>query len=256
MIRVAGKREGAYAIARLRHQLDGAPEPEPPRSVLGLPTCRSPPSRRAARLGIGRGRASTSFASALFGQLAGPIGDSFGASDATLTNALAITRVGAILALFATALADRRGRRRAILLGVAGTAFACAVSAVAPTLEVFTGAQMLQRAFINTTLIVAGIAVIEEAPDGARAYSASMLALAGGFGFSFAVVALLFDIGANGWRIAYVAGALTIFLGRAIARALRETTRYQAIAGGPRSGAGSSASWSTRGTGAASCCSP
>ena len=45
-------------------------------------------------------------------------------------------------------------------------------------------------------LIVAGIAVIEEAPEGARAYSASMLALAGGFGFSFAVVTLPFaDIG-------------------------------------------------------------
>jgi len=34
-------------------------------------------------------------------------------------------------------------------------------------------------------VIVAGIAVIEEAPNGARAYSASMLALAGGFGHFF-----------------------------------------------------------------------
>jgi MFS family permease len=175
-----------------------------------------------------------SFASALSGQLADPIGDSFGASDARLSVALAVTRFGAIVAIFATALADRRGRRRAILLGVSGSAIACLISAVAPTLEVFTGAQMLQRAFVNTTIIVAGIAVIEEAPDGARAYSASMLALAGGFGFSFAVVALPFaDIGTYGWRVPYVAGALTIFLAASIARNLAETTRYQQIAARP-----------------------
>ena len=197
--------------------------------MVGLPSVPFSSEQGVLLASASAAVALTTFASALFGQLAGPIGDSFDTSDATLTTALAITRVGAILALFATALADRRGRRRAILLGVAGTAFACALSAVAPTLAVFTFAQVLQRAFTNTTLIVAGIAVIEEAPDGARAYSASMLALAGGFGFSFAVVALLIDIGANGWRIAYVAGALTIFFGPRIARALRETTRYQAI---------------------------
>ena len=90
---------------------------------------------------------------------------------------------------------------------------------------------MLQRACVNTTLIVAGIAVIEEAPEGARAYSASMLALAGGFGFSFAVVALPFaDIGDYGWRIPYVVGALTVFFAARIARNLAETTRYTQIA--------------------------
>ena len=53
------------------------------------------------------------------------------------------------------------------------------------TSSFFTGAQVLQRGFVITTATVAGIAVVEEAPEGARAYAASMLALAGGFGFSF-----------------------------------------------------------------------
>jgi MFS family permease len=95
----------------------------------------------------------------------------------------------------------------------------------------FTFAQMFQRAFINTTAIVAGIAVIEEAPERARAYSASMLALAGGLGFSLAVVVLpLADIGSGGWRAPFVAGALTVLLAPRIARNLAETTRYEAIA--------------------------
>ena len=196
----------------------------------GSRTSRSRPNRRPCSPRHRPRWRSRRSPSAIFGQLAGPIGDSFHASDATLSNALAITRLGAILALFATALADRRGRRRAILIGVVGTAFACALSAVAPTLVIFTAAQVLQRAFVNTTLIVAGIAVIEEAPEGARAYSASMLALAAGFGFSFAVVALLIDIGDNGWRLAYVAGTLTLLLAPRIARALTETTRYKAVA--------------------------
>ena len=232
LTRIAGNRAAAYAIAVLRHDLEGGPQPKAPSGVHRAPerAVLTTSRRRCSRRRRPRSR-SSSFASALFGQLADPIGDSFGVSDATLSVALAITRVGAIVALFATALADRRGRRRAILLGVVGSAIACAVSAVAPTLEIFTAAQMLQRAFVNTTLIVAGIAVIEEAPEGARAYSASMLALAGGFGFSFAVVALPFaDIGDYGWRIPYVAGALTILLAPRIARNLAETTRYTQIA--------------------------
>jgi MFS family permease len=73
--------------------------------------------------------------------------------------------------------------------------------------------------------------VIEEAPERARAYSASMLALAGGLGFSLAVVVLpLADTASQGWRIPFVLGALTVFLAPRIARNLAETARYEAIA--------------------------
>src|SRR5437016_450135 len=80
------------------------------------------------------------FASALFGQLSGPIRDSFHASDSRISLLLALTRIGALLALPITVLADRRGRRRSILIGVAGSSIACAISAVAPNLLVFTSA--------------------------------------------------------------------------------------------------------------------
>ncbi len=135
-----------------------------------------------------------------------------------------------MLALPITVLADRRGRRRSILIGVVGSSVACAISAVAPNLLVFTSAQVLQRGLLITTVTVAGIAVIEESPERARAYSASMLALAGGFGFSLAVVVLpLADLGEWGWRLPFALGACSVLLGPSIARHLAETTRYTTL---------------------------
>ena len=138
------------------------------------------------------------------------------------SNWLAVTRIGALVALPGVALADRGGRRRSILIGIAGSAVVCAVSACAPNLAFFIGAQVLQRAFLIITATVAGIAVVEEAPEGARAYATSMLALAGGFGFSFSVIILPFaDIGSQAWRIPFALGALTLCDGAADRAAAR-----------------------------------
>jgi len=52
------------------------------------------------------------------------------------------------------------------------------LTALSPTFEVFTGAQLLNRALVNTVLIVAGIAAVEDAPEGARAFATGMYALA------------------------------------------------------------------------------
>ena len=60
--------------------------------------------------------AITAFAAALFGQLSDPVAKTFHASNGELGGALAVTRLGALIALVAAGLADRVGRRR-ILLG-------------------------------------------------------------------------------------------------------------------------------------------
>jgi MFS family permease len=230
-VRVMLRRQRAYALARLHHALDGGPEPKPPKGIPVLPTVAFSNAQAQVLATASAAVAIVGFSGALFGQLADPISESFHTSDATLGVALALTRIGAIPALFVTALADRRGRRRSVLIGLAGTAAASAVSAVAPTLAVFTTAQVFQRGFGIATATVAAIVVIEEAPDGARAYAASMLALAGGFGFSFAVIALLFaDTGDQGWRIAYVFAAMTILLLPLVARHLVEGERYEKLA--------------------------
>src|SRR5437868_2831176 len=97
---------------------------------------RLPPARLSAPLESAHPAAApvavVSFARALVGQLGGPISHAFHASDTTWSNALAVTRGGALLAYVGIALADRSGRRRSILIGVAGSAVVCGVSACAP----------------------------------------------------------------------------------------------------------------------------
>ncbi len=228
---IAHRRARAYAIETLRAALDGRHSPPPRKTVVGLPPVAFSPEQATFLATASAAVAVVSFAAALFGQLSGPISDSFGASDATIGVALALTRLGALFALFAIAIADRRGRRTSILVGVVGSAVVCALSALAPNLATFTAAQVLQRGLVGTTGTVAFLAVVEEAPEGARAYAASMLALAGGFGFSFSVVTLpLADMAPWTWRLPFALGGATILLAPAIARHLRETARYTALA--------------------------
>ncbi len=227
LVVVEHRRLIARTFAMIEAALHDGPDPEPVKPVFGLPPVAFSNDQAVLLAAASAATAVVSFASALFGQLSGPISDAFGASDARISVLLAVTRAGALIALFITALADRRGRRRSILIGVVGSAACCAASAAAPNLLVLTSAQIVQRGLLITTATVAGIAVIEESPEGARAYAASMLALAGGLGFSIAVVVLPFaDIGTSGWRIPYALGALSVLLAPPIARKLRETTRY------------------------------
>jgi MFS family permease len=231
LVRIAHRRARRHAVATIEAALAGRPVAAPPKPVVGLPPVAFLPEQTEFIATASAATAVVTFSAALFGQLSGPISHSFGASDATIGDALALTRLGALFALFAIAVADRRGRRRSILLGVVGSAIACGLSALAPNLVSFTIVQVFQRGLVGTTATVALLAVVEEAPEGARAYAASMLALAGGFGFSFAVVALpLADIASWSWRLVFAIGAATIFLAPVVARSLGETARYTALA--------------------------
>ena len=172
--------------------------------------------------------ASASFCGALFTQNGDAVTDTFHRSDADLGWALAISRVGVLVSLVAASLSDRFGRRRTLLVCVAGAAIANGVTAIAPSFGLFTVAQLFTRAFVNAVLVIAGLAAVEEAPEGARAFALSMFGLAFGLGFALSVILLpLADLGANGWRIAFAASALVILVIPSLRRHLRETKRYE-----------------------------
>src|SRR4051794_26855439 len=111
LVAISQRRAGRYALARLRAELEGAPAPSPPKPVMGLPTATFTDEQSTHLASAAAAVAVVSFASALVGQLGGPISHAFDASDTYWSNALAITRLGALLAFVGIALADRGGRR-------------------------------------------------------------------------------------------------------------------------------------------------
>jgi MFS family permease len=224
------RRELRYTTARVDAALRHDAEPEPPRRLSLLPPVLFTSEQTARLAAIAIVAAAASFCGALFTQNGDAVTETFHRSDSDLGWALAISRVGVLVSLVAAGLADRFGRRRMLLACVVGAAVANAVTAVAPTFTVFTVAQLFTRAFVNAVLVIAGLAAVEEAPEGARAFALSMFGLAFGFGFAFSVILLpLADLGDNGWRIAFAVSALMIFIVPSLRRHLQETTRYQRV---------------------------
>ncbi len=230
LTRLGLRRALRHSVETLEAALADEPVPEHRRHALLPPApFTSEQARRLAALAaVG---ALASFAGALLTQNGDAVARSFHESDASLGFALALARVGVLFALVASAVADRVGRRRLILLGLVVAALANGLAALAPSFEVFTASQVVTRAALNATAVVASVAAIEDAPEGARAYALSLFALALGLGFAFSVVLLpLADLGVESWRIAFVLSALTVFLVPALARHLRETTRFVRVA--------------------------
>ncbi len=172
------------------------------------------------------------FCGGLLTQNGDAVTDTFRQNDQALGLALAVARIGVLVSLVVIALADRLGRRKLILFSLAGACIANAIAGLAPSFEVFTGAQLFTRAFVNACLVVAGIAAVEEAPEGARAFATAMFALALGVGIALGVIFLPFaDLGNYGWRISFLVSAGALFFLPFVGRQLRETRRYTTLVG-------------------------
>ncbi|MEX1008392.1 MAG: MFS transporter [Acidimicrobiia bacterium] len=224
---LAARSELRYLVDRVRAHLDGAGSPSRPRRWPIVPPVPFTTEQAARLAALALVALVANFCGGLLTQNADAVTDTFHKSDAALGFALAITRFGVLVSLVVIALADRFGRRRLILVALAGACVANAISGLAPSFEVFTGAQLFTRAFVNACLVVAGIAAVEEAPEGARAFATAMFALALGAGIAFTVIFLpLADLGDYGWRISFLVSAGALLVLPVIARQLQETRRY------------------------------
>jgi MFS family permease len=231
------RRAVAHAAAALHAAVAGRPAPNPPRRPALAPPANFDGPQAILLATVCATTAVATFGGSLLSQNVDYVGKSFGASDQALGAMLAFSRTGIIIALVATAMADRRGRRRLLLISFGGVCLANAVAALAPNLAVFTAGQVLMRGFVNTALTVATVAAIEEAPEGARAYSIALMGLAGGFGYAFGVALLpVADLGTEAWRVSFALSACTVVFLPGFARHLAETTRYRNLAarGGER----------------------
>jgi MFS family permease len=219
------------AAAELTAADRGEPSPQPGRRLPFLPPTPFTVEHASRLAAVALVGALANFSGSLLTQNGDAVTDSFGRSDEALGFALALSRVGVLFALVASALADRVGRRRLILASLATAAVANGLAAAAPTFEVFTASQVVARAALQCTAVVASVAAVEDAPEGARAYSLSMFALALGLGFAVSVLLLpLADLGDDGWRIAFAISAFTVLALPSLRRTLRETVRYRVLA--------------------------
>ena len=190
--------------------------------------CRSPPEQAGRLAALAAVALVANFCGALLSQNGDAVTDTFDRSDEALGVALAIARAGVLVSLVAIALADRLGRRRLILVALVGACVANCVTALAPTFEVFTGAQLFSRALVNTVPDrrrhrrgrgSARRRAARSRPACSRSRSAP--------GFALAVVLLpLADLGDYGWRISFVVSAALVLFVPVIARHLKETRRY------------------------------
>lgn len=162
--------------------------------------------------------------------------DEFGQGRTAQGFALAAMRADVLLAVPLAMLADRRGRR---YLAVLGTSAACALSslsALSPNLFALTTTQTLARGFNSAAAVALGIMVAEEVPKGARAWSTSIIVVAGAFGAGSCVFLLpVADLTDWTWRLLYLVPLLAIPLARSAARGLAESRRFVTSAAKSRS---------------------
>jgi len=219
---------------RLRAAAAGEPVPAPRHHRTLIPASFT--IDQAARLAaLAAVAAIASFGSALFTQNGDAVTTAFERSDQSLTDALALARLGVLVTLIAASSADRFGRRRMILVGLIGMCAANAMAALAPSFEVFTASQVLTRAFANATFAITALAVVEEAPEGARAFAFSMFGMGLGLGFGCTVFLLpINDLSDDTWRAAFALSTLTALLIPSIARNLRETRRFERLGVHPK----------------------
>jgi MFS family permease len=153
----------------------------------------------------------------------------FHADKAAQGVALASTRADIVFVVLLVALADRRGRQRLLLVATGGSAVLSAAGALAPSLPWLAATQVGASGFGSAAVVLIAIMAAESMPRSSRAYSLSLLTVAGAIG-SGAVLGLLFvaDFSRGSWRVLYAIGLLGLPMVFGIGRRLPETPRFLA----------------------------
>jgi MFS family permease len=153
----------------------------------------------------------------------------FGNDDAAQANTLAAVRIGVLISILFLHRADRIGRRPLVLgFGAAAIGFTI-VGALAPNLVMLGVAQTIARGLTTGLFTLLMLAVTEEVPGTARAFSVSIVAISAAIGGGMVLWILpVADLVSGGWRIIYVVPALFLPVLWWVGRHLPETRRFDA----------------------------
>lgn len=141
----------------------------------------------------------------------------------------ATIRFGVLLSLVGGVLADRFGRRRLLLITVAGFTVTTFLTAFARTPAEFALLQLLGRGFLYAETAIAVVVVAEELAAKERGFGIGLLGALGAMGHGAAAISLSFvDDIPYGWRAFYALGALPMLGLVWLRRTLPETARFAA----------------------------
>ncbi len=142
---------------------------------------------------------------------------------------LMLIYVGALPALFLTRAADKTGRKRMLVVSISGYMIATAVTALAPTIQLFVAAQFVARLFLNAEHALVLTLAAEELPARARGFGFGYLAmqLALGFGASSLVFGMAFEPLGIAWQWMYVLSLPPLLTIGWLRRRLPESRRFE-----------------------------
>jgi MFS family permease len=161
---------------------------------------------------------------------------SFGLSQVQASDWLALLFVGALPALFLARRADRFGRRRLLLVSIAGYTAATAATAAAPGIVSFGLCQLCAQAFLALEGTLAWTVIAEELPASARGFGFGVLAMLGALGAGTGALAwgLVMSPHHLSWRWLYAAAIPVLLAVAVMRRRLPESSRFQAAASAGR----------------------
>ena len=147
--------------------------------------------------------------------------------DAAVSDVAAVIRLGSLLAVPAVLVADRVGRRPALIFVVVANVVLTAATGASPSMEAFTALQFLARIFHTATGIVAAVYITEEFPADHRGWGFGALAILAGVGaglalFMFGMIEQL----PFGWRTLYFLALPALAFLPLLLRGLPETQRF------------------------------
>jgi MFS family permease len=193
----------------------------------------APPDRltphQVSMLGLLAAASMTSaFVNTLFTQTVAYAGDDFGIGDWGRGVGGTVVRLGIVLAIPLALTADRIGRRRVIVATAWAAPIVSALGALAPSFPILVATQAVGRPLGLALDLLIMVVAAEEMPRNTRAYAVSILAMASGFGASFAVMSLpVADLADGAWRFSYLLALVWLVIARDLTKRLPETRRFE-----------------------------